>query len=91
MSENPLNILVMTEVFKNFLVNSLKEPNEKHWFLLSITVYSGKARTEKSNTHFVSYFFNLFELSMLASEEGSNLNSILKIQGHVELYMKDAS
>lgn len=54
-------------------------------------MYSGKARTEKSNTHFVSYLFNLFELSMLASEEGSNLNSILKIQGHVVLYMKDAS
>lgn len=73
------------------MVNSLKEPNEKHWFLFSTTVYSGKARTKKSNTQFFSYFKNLFELSMLASEEGSNLNSILKIQGHVEICMKDAS
>lgn len=73
------------------MVNTLKEPNEKHWFLFSTAVYSGKARIKKSNTHFVSYFSNLFELSMLASEEGSNLNSILKIQSHVKIYMKDAS
>lgn len=47
---------------------------------------------QKSQIHtLLVIFFNLFELSMLASEEGSNLNSILKIQDHVEICMKDAS